>query len=60
MLLWLAGFAYTDASTAAVRHETTSAFIVLFAWWMLDERPGRRGLFGMALTLCGVVLMLRG
>lgn len=60
MLLWLAGFAYTDASTAAVLNETTSAFIVLFAWWMLDERPGRRGLFGMTLTLLGVVLMLRG
>jgi drug/metabolite transporter (DMT)-like permease len=59
MLLWLAGYKYTSASVAAILNETASAFIVLLAWLFLREPLTRRRLAGIALTLVGVVLMLR-
>lgn len=59
MLLWLAGYKYTSASVAAILNETASAFIVLLAWLFLREPLTRRRLVGVALTLVGVVLMLR-
>lgn len=59
MLLWLAGYKYTDASVAAILNETASAFIVLLAWLLLREPLTRRRLAGVALTLGGVVAMLR-
>ncbi len=58
MLFWLAGYKLTDASVAAILNETASVFILLLAWVWLRERPGRRGLFGVALTLAGVLCML--
>lgn len=58
MVLWLAGYKYTQASIAAVLNETASVFIVLLAWLWLREPLGRRGAAGVTLTLCGVALML--
>ena len=58
MVLWLAGYKYAPASIAAVLNETASIFILLLAWWWLREPLGRRGVFGVMLTLPGVALML--
>ena len=58
MLLWLAGYKFTQASVAAVLNETASAFIVLLAWLWLREPLHRLALAGVTLTLCGVLLMV--
>jgi drug/metabolite transporter (DMT)-like permease len=59
MVLWLAGYKFTQASIAAILNETSSVWIVLLAWWWLKEPLGRRGAIGVTLTLGGVALMLR-
>lgn len=58
MLLWLAGYKYTDASVAAILNETASVFILLLAWVWLKEPLTRRALAGVGLTMAGVVCML--
>ena len=58
MVLWLAGYKYTQASIAAILNETASVFILLLAWLWLREPIGRRGVIGVMLTLGGVALML--
>jgi drug/metabolite transporter (DMT)-like permease len=58
MVMWLAGYKYTQASIAAILNETASIFILLLAWLLLREPLGRRGAIGVCLTLTGVALML--
>ena len=58
MVLWMAGYKYTDASVAAVLNETASVFIVLLAALFLHEGLDARRLIGVACTLSGVVCML--
>jgi drug/metabolite transporter (DMT)-like permease len=58
MVLWLAGYKYTQASIAAILNETSSVFIVVLAWLWLKEPLGRRGAIGVTLTLGGVAMML--
>ena len=58
MVLWLAGYKFTQASIAAILNETSSVWIVLLAWLWLKEPLGRRGAIGVSLTLGGVALML--
>jgi drug/metabolite transporter (DMT)-like permease len=58
MILWLAGYKYTQASVAAILNETASVFILVLAAFWLKETMTRRGLAGVALTLTGVVVML--
>ena len=58
MVLWLAGYKFTQASVAAVLNETASIFILLLAWWWLREPLTRRALAGVGLTLSGVSCML--
>lgn len=58
MILWLAGYKYTQASVAAILNETASVFILLLAVIWLKEPLTRRGLAGVALTLAGVAFML--
>jgi drug/metabolite transporter (DMT)-like permease len=62
MLLWVGGFKYTDAATAAVLNQTTTVFTLLLARIMLGEPlTGRRiaaVLLGFSGALC--VLLLRG
>lgn len=58
MVMWLAGYKYTQASIAAILNETSSIFILLLAWLLLREPLGRRGAIGVSLTLGGVLLML--
>jgi drug/metabolite transporter (DMT)-like permease len=58
MVFWLAGYKLTDAAVAAILNETASVFILLLAWFWLGERPGRKGLAGVALAFSGVACML--
>ncbi|HEX4870975.1 MAG TPA: DMT family transporter [Nevskiaceae bacterium] len=58
MLLWLAGYKYTQASIAAVLNELAAVFIVLLAAVWLRERVSRRQLAGIALALLGVLRVL--
>ncbi|PKM03644.1 MAG: hypothetical protein CVV17_04285, partial [Gammaproteobacteria bacterium HGW-Gammaproteobacteria-7] len=57
-VFWLAGYKLTDAAVAAILNETASVFILLLAWLWLGERPGRKGLAGVALAFSGVGCML--
>jgi drug/metabolite transporter (DMT)-like permease len=58
MTLWLAGYKYTSASVASVLNETASIFIVVFAALFLGEALGQRRIFGVMITLSGVVCMV--
>jgi len=58
MVLWLAGYKYTQASVAAILNETASIFILLLAAFWLKEPLTRRALVGVGLTLSGVSCML--
>ena len=38
---------------------TMPAWSVLFAWWLLDEKPNRMAMLRLLLALCGVALVLK-
>lgn len=58
MVLWLYGYKYTSASVASILNESSSVFIVLFAWALLGEPLTRRRLLGIALAFGGVLCMV--
>ena len=58
MVLWMAGYKYTEASVAAVLNETASVFIVLLAALFLHEGLDSRRIAGVTCTLSGVACML--
>jgi drug/metabolite transporter (DMT)-like permease len=58
MILWLAGFKFTQASVAAILGETASVFILILAAIWLKEPLTRRAVLGVGLTLSGVSCML--
>ncbi|MEO0368122.1 MAG: DMT family transporter [Pseudomonadota bacterium] len=58
LIFWLAGFKYTDATTASVLNETSSVFIVLMAWLFLKEQLSARKIVGVSLTFLGVMVFL--
>ena len=58
MVLWLAGYKFTQASVASILNETASIFILLLAAVWLKEPLTRRSLLGVGLTLSGVSCML--
>lgn len=58
MLLWLAGYKYTQASIAAVLNELAAVFILLFAALFLRERVTPRQIAGVLLALAGVLLVV--
>jgi len=58
MILWLAGYKFTQASVAAILNETASVFILVLAAIWLKEPLTRRAVFGVVLTLGGVSCML--
>lgn len=58
MMLWLAGYKYTQASIAAVLNELAAVFILPLAAIFLKEQVRPRQVFGVALALAGVVLVV--
>jgi drug/metabolite transporter (DMT)-like permease len=58
MLLWLAGYKYTDASIAAVLNEMAAVFMLVLAAVFLRDRLRPVQLAGGAVALAGVVLVV--
>lgn len=53
-----AGTALGGASAGAVITSATPAFVALFAWQVLGERPDRRKLAGLGLASAGVLMVV--
>lgn len=60
MLLWIAGFKYTQAAIAGILNQTSTIFAVLLAAVFLGETLTRRKLLAMSLALGGVVVVTVG
>lgn len=60
MLLWIAGFKYTQAAIAGILNQTSTIFAVLLAALFLKEALTKRKLVAMALALGGVVVVTAG
>lgn len=58
LTLWMAGFKYTQASTASVINETSNLFIVLLAWIFLKEHLNSRKVFGIVIAFTGVIIFI--
>lgn len=58
MMLWLAGYKYTQASVAAVLNELAAVFILPLAYVFLREPVHGRQVIGVILALAGVVLVV--
>ncbi len=56
--LWLAGFKYTDATTASILNEMSSIFIVLLAWLFLKEPMSYKKTLALILSVTGVLLVV--
>jgi drug/metabolite transporter (DMT)-like permease len=54
MLLYSGGFKWADAGPASSLGTAIPIFSLPIAWWLLGERPDRRGLLGAAIVLGGV------
>lgn len=54
MLLYSGGFKWADAGPASSLGTAIPVFSVPIAWWLLRERPERRGLIGAVIVLAGV------
>jgi drug/metabolite transporter (DMT)-like permease len=57
MVLWLAGFKYAQASTAAALNQTSNVFIFIFAALFLREAISRRRIIGIILGVAGAFLV---
>ncbi|MCP4251479.1 MAG: DMT family transporter [bacterium] len=58
MVLWVAGFKYTQAGLASLLNQTSVIFALVLASVFLKERFTRRKLVAMVLGLSGVVLVV--
>jgi drug/metabolite transporter (DMT)-like permease len=58
MMLWLAGYKYTQASIAAVLNETAAIFILILAAIVLKDRLKPMQLAGSAAAVAGVFLVV--
>lgn len=60
MCLWLAGYKLINPAVASILNETSSVFIVFFAWLILKEHISKQKLAGLLLTVSGVLVVLVG
>lgn len=58
MMMWLAGYKYTQASIAAVLNEFAAVFILILAVLFLRERVTPRQVAGVLLAVGGVVMVV--
>ncbi len=56
-ILLLEGLRHMDAGVAGIVTSTTPACMALFSWVFLRERPSRRILAGIALSVAGVLIL---
>ena len=57
MILWIAGFKYTKASTAGILNQTSVVFALILATVILKEPFTRRKLASVILAMAGVLLI---
>lgn len=57
LILWIAGYKYLQATTAALLNQTSTAFTVLFAMIFLKERLNKRKLIAIFLAMSGVAVI---
>ncbi len=60
MCLWLAGYKLINPAVSSILNETSSVFIVFFAWLVLKEHISKRKIAGLLLTVSGVLVVLMG
>ena len=60
MVLWLAGYKLINPAVASILNETSSVFIVFFAWLILKEHISKQKMYGLLLTMSGVLVVLMG
>lgn len=60
MIIWLAGFKYTQANTASAINQTNVIFVFIFASIFLQEKFTVRKLIGVILSFAGVLLVTLG
>ncbi len=58
MMLWLAGYKYTQASIAAVLNELAAVFILILTVLFLKDRVGWRQWLGTGVAVAGVALVV--
>jgi DME family drug/metabolite transporter len=58
IIAWLAGFKYAQAGIAALLNQTSTVFIVVFAWLFLKEPMTRLKVAAMAMAFAGTVIIL--
>jgi len=58
MCLWLAGYKLINPAVSSILNETSSIFIVFFAWLILKEHISKQKLAGLLLTVSGVLVVL--
>lgn len=58
MMMWLAGYKYTQASIAAALNEFAAVFILLLAVLFLRERVTLRQIAGVLVAVAGVVVVV--
>jgi len=60
MVLWIAGFKYTETAVAAILNQTSVVFAAVFAAVFLKERMTGRKTASIVLALLGVLLVQFG
>jgi len=58
IISWLAGFKYSQAGIAALLNQTSTVFIVVFAWLFLKEPMTRLKLLAVGMAFAGTVIIL--
>jgi drug/metabolite transporter (DMT)-like permease len=58
IISWLAGFKYSQAGIAALLNQTSTVFIVVFAWLFLKEPMTRLKLLAVGMAVAGAVIIL--
>lgn len=60
MILWVAGFKYTEAASAGILNQSSIIFAIILATVILKESFTRRKLASVTLALIGVVIVTLG
>lgn len=58
MLLWLGGFKWADASTAAVLNQMSTVYMLVMAWGVLGEPLTRRQVAGSLIAVAGALTIV--
>jgi drug/metabolite transporter (DMT)-like permease len=54
---WITSLAYTSIAASTVLVTTNPIWVGLFSWWWYREKIGLQGIIGIAIALCGGVII---